>query len=92
VKAPAIRNRVIKDEVKGATGWFDGAVEAIWFNSGAGGIIKTRDNRIYKWTLNCGLGSNTRAKLMGALALLTLASRLFIYDLHVKGDSMIVIN
>jgi hypothetical protein len=29
VKAPAIRNRVIKDEVKGATGWFDGAVEAI---------------------------------------------------------------
>jgi hypothetical protein len=29
---------------------------------------------------------------MGVWALLTLASRLFIYDLHVKGDSMIVIN
>jgi ribonuclease HI len=91
-KAPAMRNIVIKNEVKGATGWFDGAAEATRLNSGAGGIIKTRDNRIYKWTLNCGPGSNTRAELMGAWALLTLASRLFINDLHVKGDSMIVIN
>jgi hypothetical protein len=91
-KAPIMRNNVFKNEVKGATGWFDGVSKATRLNSGARGIINTWDNHIYKWTLNCGPGSNTRAELMGAWALLTLASRIFINDLHVKGVLMIVIN
>jgi hypothetical protein len=81
VKAPVMRNRVTRDEVDGVVGWFDGAAEASGSNSGAGGIIRTRDNRIFKWILNCGPGSNTRAELLGAWALLTLASRLFITDI-----------
>jgi hypothetical protein len=65
-KALVMRNKVIKKEVKCVIGWFDGAAEATRLNNGARGIIKTRDNHIYKWILNCGLSSNTRDELMGA--------------------------
>jgi hypothetical protein len=54
--------------------------------SGAGGAIKINEHLAYKWTLNCGHGTNTRAKLMGVWASLTLASRLSITYLVVLGD------
>jgi hypothetical protein len=57
-------------------GWFDGVASSTGQNSGAGGFIKTTDLRTYKWYINCGLGTNTRAELLGAWALLTLAVRL----------------
>jgi hypothetical protein len=42
-------------------GWFDGATQRNGEISGAGGVIKINDHTVYKWTLNCGRGTNTRA-------------------------------
>jgi ribonuclease HI len=74
------------------TGWFDGATQGKGQFSGAGGVIKVNFHTTYRWMINCGSGSNTRAKLLGVWALLTLANRLHIYDLQVFGDSRIVID
>jgi ribonuclease HI len=73
-------------------GWFDGASQQNGEHSGAGGVIKIREHTFYKWMINCGAGTNTRAELLGVWALLTLASRLFIYEINVLGDSRIVID
>jgi ribonuclease HI len=73
------------------TAWFDGAALANGTRSGAGGLIKTSHNTFHKWTFNCGPGTNTRAKLLGAWATLYLATRLCIETLQVLGDSSIVI-
>jgi ribonuclease HI/probable phosphoglycerate mutase len=72
-------------------GWFDGATQANGILSGAGGVIKLPGNTTYKWTLNCGLGTNTSAELLGVWASLTLAKRPGIDQLQVLGDSKIVI-
>jgi hypothetical protein len=76
----------------GPTGWFDGAAESSGLNSGAGGIIKLDGQCSYKWLINCGQGTNNRAELLGAWALLTLASRLSIQSIQVQGDSKIIID
>jgi hypothetical protein len=47
-------------------GWFDGAASANDTRSGVGGLIKLSHNTLYKWTYNCGPGTNTRAELLGA--------------------------
>jgi len=60
--------------------------------SGTGGIIKIGENTSYRWTFNCGLGSNTRAEILGAWATLTLAYRLDLAQLQVLGDSNTVID
>jgi ribonuclease HI len=73
-------------------GWFDGAVESSGNNCGAGGFIRTSEHRCYKWYFNCGPGTNTKAELLGAWALLTLASRLSIMEIHIRGDSKIIID
>jgi ribonuclease HI len=78
--------------VGGTVGWFDGAALATGQNSGAGGVLQINEHIIFKWTINCGPGTNTRAELLGAWALLTLASRLAISELFVQGDSKIVID
>jgi len=46
-------------------GWFDGVAQQNVEQSGAGGVTKINDNTTYRWTLNCGRGTNTRAELMG---------------------------
>jgi len=78
--------------VGGTVGWFDGTTLSSGQNSGARGVIRISEHRTYKWTINCGPGTYTRAKLMGAWALLTLASRLSILELLVHGNSNIVID
>jgi ribonuclease HI len=75
----------------GNIGWFDGAAISTRTNSGVGDVIMLSDHCRYKWLLNCGPGTNTRAELLGAWALLTLASRLSMQSLHVLGDSKIII-
>jgi len=67
-------------------GWFDGAAEANGLLSGVGGVIKLPGNTTYKWTLNCGLGTNTSSELLGVWASLTLAKRSGIDQLQVLGD------
>jgi ribonuclease HI len=73
-------------------GWFDGAALSNGLQSGAGGMIKINDNTIYKWTFNCGPGTNTRAELLGVWETLFLATRLHITDLQVIRDSKIIID
>jgi ribonuclease HI len=72
--------------------WFDGATQANGLLSGVGGVIKLSGNIVYRWTLNCGSGTNTRVELLGVWASLTLAYRLGIDQLQVLGDSKIVID
>ena len=72
--------------------WFDGASQFNGNQCGAGGVIKLNNLVEYRWTLNCISGTNSKAKLMGAWATITLAKSLSIQDLHLMGDSMIVIN
>jgi len=72
--------------------WFDGVAQSNGQLSGAGGLITTNENTVYKWTFNCGLGTNTREEIHGVWATLTLASRLHIVDLQVFGDSKIIID
>ena len=73
------------------TTWFDGETLSNGSQSGAGGLIKITHNTFYKWTFNCGSGTNTRAKILGAWATLYLASKLYFKTLQVLGDSIIVI-
>jgi ribonuclease HI len=73
-------------------GWFDGATQRRGHTSGVGGVIRVNNHTKFRWMLNCGPGTNTRAILLGAWALLTLALRLHIYDLLVFGDSRIIID
>jgi ribonuclease HI len=72
--------------------WFDGASQNNGTLCGAGGIIRTGGNTYYRWTLNCGMGTNTRAELLGVWASLSLAHRLGIDQLQVLGDSKIVVD
>jgi ribonuclease HI len=72
--------------------WFDGAAQQNGLLCGVGGVIKTPEMTTYRWTLNCGQGSNTRAELLGVWACLTLALRLNLDVTHVLGDSKIVID
>jgi hypothetical protein len=53
--------------------WFDGATQLNGTLCVEGGVIKTIGKTSYRWTLNCGQGSNTRAKLLGVWASLTLS-------------------
>jgi hypothetical protein len=73
-------------------GWFDGVAQRNGQLSGAGGVIRINSQTRYRWMLNCGPGTNTRAELLGVWALLSLAICLHIYDLQVVGDSKIVID
>jgi ribonuclease HI len=59
---------------------------------GVGGVLNIDEHTKFRWTLNCGRGTNSRAELMGAWATLTLATRLYVYDLYVLGDSKIIID
>ena len=70
--------------------WFDGAAQNNGTLSRDGGIIKTTGNTIYRWTFNCGMGSNTREYLLGVWATLSLSHRLDIDHLQWLGDSKTV--
>jgi ribonuclease HI len=73
------------------TGWFDGASQRNGEISGVGGLISLNEQNSYRWSLNCGRGTNTRAELLGAWAILTLAHRLAISDILILGDSKLLL-
>jgi hypothetical protein len=73
-------------------GWFDGASQRNGEQSGAMGIIILDEFSVYRWTLNCGRGTNIREELLGALVFLTLAHKISITDIHILGDSKIIID
>ena len=57
-----------------------------------GGIFRTHDKRITKWYLNCGVGTNTKAELMGLWVTLTLAMLWVIDKILILGDSKVIID
>jgi ribonuclease HI len=73
-------------------GWFDGTTQKHGQLSNAGGAIRCTDHLSYKWTFNCGEGTNTRAKLLGVWDTLIVASRLDLKHIKVLGDSQIIID
>jgi ribonuclease HI len=72
--------------------FFDGAAQSNGSSCGAGGFFKTHQSRITNWFINCGAGTNTKAELLGLWATLTLAALWSIDDLHVQGDSRVIID
>jgi hypothetical protein len=60
-KVHSIRRSVHTLPIDKIIGWFDGAAQKNGEQSGAGGVIKINEHTVYKWTLNCGRGTNTRA-------------------------------
>jgi hypothetical protein len=71
--------------------WLDGVTQQNGLISGVGGVLKLIDFREYRWTLNCGKVTNTRAEIMGAWDTLALAVRMSVFYLHILGDSKTVI-
>jgi hypothetical protein len=49
-----------------ALAWFDGAAQREGGLCGVGGVIKTLEATIIKWTFNYGRGTNTKAELLRA--------------------------
>jgi ribonuclease HI len=71
---------------------FDGAALSSGGCCGAGGFFKNHPSRITMWFLNCGVGTNNKAELLGLWASLYLASCWSISHLHVLGDSRVIID
>jgi ribonuclease HI len=72
--------------------WFDGDAQLDGSLCGAGGHFYISSHTSYRWTLNRGQGTNTKAELLGAWASLLLARRLNIEDLLLLGDSKVIID
>jgi hypothetical protein len=86
------RDILIIHQKDSALAWFDGATQRDGSLCGAGGVIKTLDATVIRWTFNCGRGTNTRAELLGAWATIMLANHLSLHRIHVLGDSKVVID
>jgi ribonuclease HI len=71
---------------------FDGAALLTEDCCAAGGIFKSYASRVTKWYLNCGVGTNTKAKLLGLWATLTLPSFWAIDKIQILGDSKVIID
>jgi hypothetical protein len=71
---------------------FDGATFSNGKCCGAGGIIKILESTVFKWYINCGAGTNTKAELMGVWATLTLANLWSIQKIQILGDSKVIID
>jgi hypothetical protein len=75
-----------------AIAWFDGAAQLDGTLCGVVGYILINSHTSYRWTLNCGQGTNTKAELMGTWASLILAHRLNIEVMLLLGDSKVIID
>jgi hypothetical protein len=71
---------------------FDGATLTSGDCCGASGIFKTHASKITKWFLNCGVGTNTKAELLGLWSTLLLATLWSIDKVKILGDSKVIID
>jgi ribonuclease HI len=71
--------------------FFNGAIRSDRLYCGAGGMIKTVDNIVYRWNINCGIGNNTKAELMGIWETLTLSNHISLPRLQAFVDSRVII-
>jgi ribonuclease HI len=71
---------------------FDGVAILGGKHFGAGDIIKLPRSTVYKWYINCGERTNTKAELMGVWDTLTLAIMWSIQKIQILGDSKVIID
>jgi len=86
------RDLMITYKRDSALAWFDGATQKDGSLCGAGGVIKTLEALVFKWTFNCDRGTNTKDELLGAWAIVLLVNSLSISNIHVLGDLKVVID
>jgi ribonuclease HI len=72
--------------------FFDGASIRGGMTCGVGGVIKKPDLHVYRWHINCGTGTNTKAELLGAWVTLILAKLWKISKIQLMGDSKVIID
>jgi ribonuclease HI len=71
--------------------FFDGASSVGDQICGAGGSLKRTNGPDIRWIFNCGVGSNTKAELVGAWATFAMEKLLDIHHIQIFGDSKVVI-
>jgi ribonuclease HI len=91
-KFAPIRDCLVTQSDGFSIAFFDGAAQSDKKVCGAGGVIKTSDSLVYRWHLNSGEGTNTKAELLGIWATLTLAIHLSLPKLQAMGDSRVIID
>lgn len=57
-----VRHKPVMIRTGYSAAFFDGAAIVGGTNCGAGGTILCSDSLVYRWFLNCGEGSNTKAE------------------------------
>jgi ribonuclease HI len=89
-KNPCTRPCLNADISEYLVSFFDGAAQEDGRCCGAGGIIKLSESTTFKWFVNCGEGTNTKAELMGAWETLHIEKYLSIQKLQVLGDPLLL--
>jgi ribonuclease HI len=92
LKPASIRVCTITQQEGYSIACFDGAAISGGKCCGAGGIINLPGSTVYKWYINCGEGTNTKAELLGVWATLTLANMWSIQKIQILGDSKVIID
>jgi len=72
--------------------FFDGASILKVQKCGAGGIFKFSSQKVCRWFLNGGSGTNSKDELLGAWGTLTMEKMWNITKLKVFGDSKVIID
>jgi ribonuclease HI len=88
----SVRSCMIDHLLEYPVACFDGATKVNGLCSGVGGTIKLSASSVYKWYLNCGIRTNTKAELMGAWATLFIANFLSLHKIQILGDSKVIID
>jgi hypothetical protein len=91
-KPQVLRIKTINKLLGFDVAFFDGEVVARETMCRVGGTLKCINLPDYKWYINCGVGSNTKAELLGAWTSLLIECHLGIHQLHVMGDSKVIID
>jgi ribonuclease HI len=91
ITSSLLRSCLINQNIEFPVACFDGAAKENGQCCGAGGIIKLSNTLVHKWYLNCGIGSNTKAELLGAWATLHIAKLLALPKIQILGDSKVII-
>jgi hypothetical protein len=86
--------QIVEEQIDFSRPWdfFDGASQDNGEHCGGGGVLHLSPTHFYKLKWGLGQGSNNYAELMALKLLLTFAGEKGISNLHIFGDSMVVIN
>lgn len=86
----SINECFIQYEEGSSIAFFDKATLSYQSFCGAGGVIKSINKLVYRWHLNCGGRTNSKAELLGIWATITWANH-HATTLQDFGDSKVII-